>query len=98
MQVGKRSFTVFIPFKIFIGHLFMTPIFYHNWNNGFSGGIIYDSYYYGLYGIIITNIAICFYMLLDEEVEYKTDKYLNLLKPADPEKQKKYDPTKTNHT
>lgn len=71
----------------------MTPIFYHNWNNGFSGGIIYDSYYYALFGIIITNIAICFFMILDEDVDYNYEKYLNLLKPSDPEKLKKYDPT-----
>lgn len=81
-----------------MGHVFMTPMFYLNWNNGFSGGILYDSYYYGLFAILITNIAIIFYMLLDEEVNYNTEIFSKQLRPADPEKSDNYDPTKIKYT
>lgn len=97
MQFGKRSFSVFVPFKIFMGTLFMTPTFYHNWRNGFSGGMIYDSFYYAFFGIIIVNFAIIFYVLLDQDVDYNFEKYGKILKPADPEKQKTYDPTNINY-
>ena len=76
----------------------MTPIFYHNWRNGFSGGIIYDSYYYGLFGVTMTNLALMIYMLFDTEVDYNYNDYLKELVPADQEKQKKYDPTKFKWT
>jgi len=72
----------------------MTPIFYHNWRNGFSGGIIYDSYYYGLFGVIITNICLMIYMLFDTEVDYDFGSYLKELVPNDIKKLKMYDPTK----
>ena len=83
LQFGKKSFTVFIPLKIFIGHLFMTPIFYHNWRNGFSGGILYDSYYYGLFGVTMTNLALMNYMFFDTEVDYDFKSYLKELLPDD---------------
>ena len=76
----------------------MTPIFYHNWRNGFSGVLLYDTYYYALFRITMTNFALMFYMFFDTEVDYDFKSYLKELVPDDEEKLKYYDPTKFSMT
>ena len=76
----------------------MTPIFYHNMVNGFSGVLVYDSYYYALFRVSMTNIAQWIQMVFECDVDYDFEKYGKEIKKANPEKLSKYDPTKWDWT
>ena len=70
----------------------MTPIFYHNFTNGFSGGNLFVGYYYGLFRIHLTNFAQMVSLLLDTEVDYDFKKYGEESVAADEDKLKTYNP------
>lgn len=60
--------------------------------NGFSGSAIYVGYYYALFAVNNTTLALAFMLIFDTEVDYDFEKYPKEKLARDAQKQLSYNP------
>lgn len=57
--------------------MFMVPILMSNLTNGFSGLAIYTDFYFALFTVINAFYTLAFFLLLDQDVAFNTERYAN---------------------
>jgi hypothetical protein len=72
----------------------MAPMFYQQFLNGFSGQVMYDGFYYALFSVNNTTLALGFMMVFDTDVDYNLALYDQEKLPKNKLRSLTYDPTK----
>jgi len=78
---------------MFKGLIFITPTFYQNMNNGFSGIAMFDDFYYSLYNVMLTTFSVGGFILLDQDHSFNREKFVRT-KYSKVTRNPNYDPTK----
>lgn len=67
---GTKCVTYIIPLNLFRGLIFITPTFFSNMYNGFSGIPMFDDFYYSLYNVLLTTASVTTYIWVDQDVSF----------------------------
>lgn len=70
MSMGRVANSTFFPFTIFKSHMSSTHNLWHNFFTGFSGISTYDYFYFSLFSVWNTTLALAGLYAFDKEVKY----------------------------
>ena len=91
-QFGTKAVTFLIPLNLFKGFIFTGPVFFAQFDNGFSGLAIFNDFYYSLFNVWLTTFSCATFVWTDQDVSYNFGKYKKDSTQKVPHTAKEYSP------
>lgn len=91
-QFGTKAVTFLIPLNLFKGFIFTGPVFFAQFDNGFSGLAIFNDFYYSLFNVWLTTFSCATFVWTDQDISFNFNKYKKDSTQKVPHTNKEYSP------